>query len=361
MIKKIVMKNFQSHEDTTIQFCDKLNLIVGMSNSGKSSIIRALSCCVANRWQKEQVRTGCTHCQVQVHTQKGYVRCQRGQGINRWIVFDGKQQKEYKSIGTTVPQEVPIILGMGQRNRGQIKQMPNFMFQLQKHYMLSEIDGKKATSNLIARMMDNAIGLGGMEDLIKNIATDLTKDKRKLTELTSTISQKKAKIIDDKIFSGYQKLINDCNVKKEKVLELTQMLQKTQKIHEEYKDKKRQIEDLTTKVIQLDVEDVLFSLREIQEKYILIDTYKKLIDSKNKIFDIDLSQFLVELNEIEEIYKKYSEAKVALKQYQSKQKRLSLLNIELKRNQIQFQKAHDRFQQLKKELGYCPICERKFE
>ncbi len=51
---------------------------------------------------------------------------------------------------------------MGEKNRGDFKEMPNFMFQLDKHYMLSEIDGKKATANMIARMMDNAIGLGGM-------------------------------------------------------------------------------------------------------------------------------------------------------------------------------------------------------
>lgn len=355
------MKNFQSHEDTTIQFGDKLNLIVGMSNSGKSSIIRALSCCVANRWQKEQVRTGCTHCQVQVHTEKGYVKCQRGQGINRWIVFDGGQQKEYKSIGATVPQEVPFILGMGQRNRGQIKQMPNFMFQLQKHYMLSEIDGKKATSNLIARMMDNAIGLGGMEDLIKNIATDLTKDKRKLTELTSTISQKKAKIIDEKIFVGYEKLISDCNLKKQRVVELTQMLQKTKQLHEELNNKKIQIEELNSKVIQLDVEEVLCDLKDIYEKYELIYNYKRLVESTNNIFDFDLQWFLVKISEIEKIYEKYFQAIQIMKQYQSKKRRLNLLNIELKRNDIQFQRAHNRFQQLKKQLGYCPICERKFE
>ena len=48
--------------------------------------------------------------------------------------------------------------------------------------MLSEIGDKKATSNMIARMMDNAIGLGGMEDLIKDISTDLLKDKKWLTE-----------------------------------------------------------------------------------------------------------------------------------------------------------------------------------
>jgi hypothetical protein len=49
---------------------------------------------------------------------------------------------------------------------GDTKDVPNVMYQLEKHYMLSEISGKSCTSNLIARIFDKVIGLGGMEELI---------------------------------------------------------------------------------------------------------------------------------------------------------------------------------------------------
>jgi len=75
--------------------------------------------------------------------------------------------------------------------------------------MLSEIDGKKATSNMIARMMDNAIGLGGMEDLIKAISTDLLKDRKWLTEKQQEINQLKNEIQDDAIFAKREKLVDD--------------------------------------------------------------------------------------------------------------------------------------------------------
>lgn len=363
MIKKVIMKNFQSHEDTVIQFGDKLNLIVGMSNSGKSSIIRALSCCVANRWQKEQVRTGFTYCQVEVHTEKGYVRCQRGQGINRWVVYDGTEQKQYKSIGTNVPQEVPYILGMGQRNRGDIKQMPNFMFQLQKHYMLSQIDGKKATSNLIARMMDNAIGLGGMQDLIKNIASDLTKDKRKLTELTSSISQKKSKIIDEKIFQGYEKLVQDCLRKKQQLADIFSMLEKTQKLYDEFSNKKTQMENIEKNKIQIDIDETFGELRQIQNRYLLIEEYKKLSEKQSKLSsfeDIELQKYFEESKQIEQIYSKYLTLKKKREEYENKRKRLVLLNMSIKRDQKQYQQSENRINQIKKELGYCPLCGKEF-
>ena len=47
MIKKIIMKNFESHENSEIEFSGGLNLIIGQSNQGKSSIVRALALVVA--------------------------------------------------------------------------------------------------------------------------------------------------------------------------------------------------------------------------------------------------------------------------------------------------------------------------
>ena len=149
MIKKMIIKNFESHENSEIEFSDGLNLIIGQSNQGKSSIVRALAVVVANRFDKESVRTGKDFCSITVMTEKGSVTAERGEDTNHWIIEtpDGKK-KEYRNIGTTTPPEVLTVLGMGERVHGEIKELPNIMFQLEKHYMLSEIDGKKATSEL---------------------------------------------------------------------------------------------------------------------------------------------------------------------------------------------------------------------
>ena len=62
MIKSVSIQNFEAHEDTTVQFGDGMNSIVGLSNSGKSAIIRALMVVVDNEWSKEMVRTGYEFC-----------------------------------------------------------------------------------------------------------------------------------------------------------------------------------------------------------------------------------------------------------------------------------------------------------
>lgn len=209
MIKKVILRNFESHENTEIEFTNGLNLVIGQSNQGKSSIVRAIAMVVANRFDKDCVRTGCDFCSVTLETDRGCVTAERGEDINRWTVQKkGDKPKFYKNIGTGTPPEALEILGMGERVHGDMRELPNIMFQLEKHYMLSEIDGKKATANQIARMMDDAIGIGGMEELIKDMAMDLLEVKKSINSTSSEISELKSRILDESIYSDYSSMVD---------------------------------------------------------------------------------------------------------------------------------------------------------
>lgn len=211
MIKSVTIQNFEAHEDTTITFGEGMNSIVGLSNSGKSSCIRAMMMVVNNEWNKEMVRNGYDFCRVRIETERGWVEAERGEKVNRWRCKEGDNEAQlFQKVGVGVPDLATKILGMGKRERGNgISELPNFQSQLEKHYMLAEVGDKKATSNLIAVMMDNAIGLGGMEDLIKDFSADLLRDKRWLTEKQEQIADLKTEIVDENIFSDY---INDVDM-----------------------------------------------------------------------------------------------------------------------------------------------------
>ena len=209
MILKVRMQNFESHEDTEIEFTEGMNLIVGQSNSGKSSILRALRMVVDNEWNKDMVRNGYEYCRVRVTTDHGWVEAERGEKVNRWKCQENEGElQEYKKVGTNVPELATKILGMGQRERGAgIKELPNFQSQLEKHYMLSEIGEKKSTSGLVAVMMDNAIGLGGMEELIKDFSTDMQRDRKWMTSTQEDIENIRKGMIDETIFESYGKQV----------------------------------------------------------------------------------------------------------------------------------------------------------
>lgn len=361
MIKSITIKNFESHEDTTIHFGSGLNLLVGESNSGKSSIIRSAAAVVNNQWSKEMVRNGYNTCKVRMETERGWVECERGEKVNVWKCFDGKNIQEYKKVGTTVPEQVTEILGMGERDRGDVKELPNFMFQLEKHYMLSEVDGKKATSNLVARMMDNAIGLGGMEDLIKDLSSDLLKDKKWLTEKTNEITELKSQILDEIIFNDYKKLVDEITKNEEKFVKNESVLNQAVAKNEEYKKYRDSLEKYkNTK----NISDELNELEKMFARLTILQNTIKLIEKKNQIEEkiskissySDWEEIDLIVDKIASKSKEIKKAQEILSDARKKWKKIKELSTIINEDSKKSVILEKELENIKKEMGVCPLC-----
>jgi len=73
-IEKIVIKNFEAHADTVIECGDTLNIFVGESGKGKSSILRtALWIMENNPLGKDVIRQGEDHCKASMHLSNGMI------------------------------------------------------------------------------------------------------------------------------------------------------------------------------------------------------------------------------------------------------------------------------------------------
>ena len=409
MIKSVSIQNFEAHEDTTIEFGEGMNSIVGLSNSGKSAIIRALMVVVDNEWSKEMVRTGFEFCRVKVETERGWVEAERGEKVNRWRCQEGDGEIQfYQKVGTTVPELATKILGMGKRERGGgIAELPNFQTQLEKHYMLSEIGEKKATSNMIAVMMDNAIGLGGMEDLIKDFSSDLVKDKKWLTEKQEEIVDLKTGIIDEKIFNQHEKEVENIGKLKDAIETMDSDISVADNYLDKYIDAKSRkeiadkrlasipecnemyghIEDIKTirdglalvekaktdsdnlekaetiaKVNDSGMTDVLEKYRSLHG---MIGICEKIIDGEKK-FDLAKGIAVIDSNKMDEVRndvlkidEKINDAETKLDNARDLWKRQSNATKEAKSYAKEQTDAENEFEDLKKELGVCPLCGNK--
>lgn len=401
MIELLRVRYFEGHEDSTVEFTDGLNLIIGESNAGKSSIIRALGVVCDNLWQKDMVRTGHTFCEVFLKATNGWVECKRGEGINEWKTFDGKEERSYKNIGTGVPEEVTQILGIGRKKWGEISDMPNFMFQLDKHYMLSEIDGKKASSNLVARMMDNAIGLGGMEELIKALSSDLLRDKKSLTEKTAQISELKGSMIDETIYASYQEIVSDCHKLFDEFNETIKEYSDAVELFEQYRELVRVqkkiaetsldgfdfdalsselvcIDDMTAassllhsahnRLISLPnwpdigVDDIDADYTKLSNLCELLGLLEQLQCKEKRRKEIGVACSLPILDyendfqELSELLSNYTFGNEILNRSSNKVAVLCGLRARMGMEGREFAEKESRFEELKKELGVCPLC-----
>lgn len=328
MIKRITLKNFESHEDSTIEFSDGLNLIIGQSNQGKSSIVRALAMVVANRFDHDSVRTGTEYCSVKVETEKGSVTAERGENTNHWIVETPKYRKEYRNIGLSVPPEVLEILGMGERVRGEIKELPNIMFQLEKHYMLSEIDGKKTTANAIARMMDEAIGIGGMEELIKDIATDFASKKKELSSKNILISELRSRILDIDIFEDYKKSIEEARAVFEEVDSLNDLHESAKELSSKVESNKSDRQYLESELeCSEGIEELSDNMKILVRKFKLLSRILRIINNIK-----DVKSRLSKSDGLEEIFDSTQtliQKQIAFQKAQTEAKRIEILNVRI--------------------------------
>ena len=108
MIESLLLKNFQAHEKFRIDF-DRITTIVGPSDVGKSSLIRALVWCLSNSPSGDAfVKTGESSCSVKVLVDGHAVVRSRSKSNNVYKLDD----EEFKAFGSNVPDTISDLLNI---------------------------------------------------------------------------------------------------------------------------------------------------------------------------------------------------------------------------------------------------------
>jgi DNA repair protein SbcC/Rad50 len=220
MIKQVIVKNFESHEHSVVDFDDGFNLIVGPSNSGKSSLIRAVRLAAYGEWNPESLRKGTKICEVTVITDKGMVKVQRGSSINEWDVTpDGQPTQHFSKPGKGVVKEASDVIGLRIVKLGTQEIKPNVMDQLEGHFMMSEIEGEKTSGSTRAQVIDEISGLAGMEELIRQVNLDNVRGSREIKQIEQDIKDIESGMHDQKVLDAERLLLEQAEADLSKVAE----------------------------------------------------------------------------------------------------------------------------------------------
>lgn len=182
MIRKLRLKNFQSHPDNALEFCPGVNVIVGPSDSGKSSLIRALRWAVWNKPLGEAFRSdwgGDTS--VTLFTDDARIKRFKGTGGDRYTLIQDTNKQEFRAFGTVPPAEVTEALNLHELN---------LQSQHDGTFLLSNTPGEVARYfNRIARIdqIDSALQrvekwLRESERCIKNEKDSIDKYRTRLAD-----------------------------------------------------------------------------------------------------------------------------------------------------------------------------------
>ena len=179
-ITQVRLKNFQSHEDTTISF-DDYNIIYGKTNSGKSAILRGIKWALYNLPPAEGVdfrRFGTKETIVTVSFDDGRkITRRRTAKENEYILEDENGKRSFTQFGRGPLKEVLDFHGMYQVNLFGSPQSINIVEQSEPPFFLS--NGPTARGKLIGRLAgtvlyENALALAKKDASIlhKTISTE---------------------------------------------------------------------------------------------------------------------------------------------------------------------------------------------
>ena len=171
MIKSITLKNIQAHKNSKLEFDKGINAIIGSSNNGKSSIIRALNWNRYNRplgidnlashWIVDDKGNLKEEMSVTIENDFGTVVRKRTKNENQYIVND----KELNVVKSDVPVEVEQTLNLSETNIQNQQDSP---------FLLSETSGK------VAEYFNRIVRLDIIDKVLSNTESKRRKTKQNL-------------------------------------------------------------------------------------------------------------------------------------------------------------------------------------
>lgn len=196
-ITKVRLRNFQSHEDTEVEFKPGLNGILGKSDSGKTAILRAIRWCLYNEPSGiDFIREGEAQAEVSVSFQNDLeIIRTRSKSINRYtIVYPDGDPLILEHFGAKTPQEVYEATGIMPLDLDENFTTPiNYQAQLDGPFLLNERDSVKASA--IGRL----VGV----NYIDNAMRTSLRDRKKYTQRRQGLQERKEELEEDlKEFAG---------------------------------------------------------------------------------------------------------------------------------------------------------------
>lgn len=242
MIKKITIENFRSHKKTILELDKGVNCIVGLPDSGKTNIIRAINWVLTNRPLGFRFHSNFTDnpSSVEIEFEDGKtISLNKAKNKSAYLLNDNVLE----AIGSDVPDEIFRTANIAEHN---------LQTQMDKPFLICETAGE------VAKIFNRISNLEKPDRVIATITTEINTMNKQLKNIM--IDQ--AQIQDD-----LDSLSNIPKMKRD--------LKAIEKINEEFEDIKEEERSLKTCII------------EIEEAQNIIDGMINITKAKNELLVIE--------------------------------------------------------------------------
>jgi exonuclease SbcC len=260
MLSRIHIQNFESHQDTEVEFLPGVNVVVGLSDAGKSALFRATNWVLFNRPSGDGfIRQGESTAQVEVELDGRHsVTRRKGKSVNSYHL-DGQ---EFKAFGNDVPEEIARVANL---DRG-----TNVQGQVDPLFLLQSSPGE------VARHFNGVAGLDAIDTSLSNLQSweraskkDLDRDQQQAKSLEDDLSRYEH--LDDlgAQIQAAEELEGQLYEKRDRAKKLRWVVEQIRASQERV----RSLEEVTAWRPKLEEADRLY--RQLREKYAPLSRLRK--------------------------------------------------------------------------------------
>ncbi len=296
-LKTLILRDFQLHTHTVIDFTDGLNAIVGSSDNGKTAILRALSWALFNEpIESEIVQHNKKHCEVEIHFQDGgiFIR-KKGKNLNRAEIKrpEDEQFTVFKNFADKYPEELVEFLG----NPPKSERLGNIPYskQSKKLFIIDE------SPTHLPGILADLIGVSDIEEAARKTAGDSKSFDKTIKSLEKEIEDIAKQIdenyvgLDDnlKFIEQVNKILDEIDILENTIDHYDGYLVKLENINKQGKQAQR-IKKKNQDILDA-IEDKVIHIGSLQTT---IDQYNSFINKHKRITtDIQKAERIININQ----------------------------------------------------------------
>jgi DNA repair protein SbcC/Rad50 len=210
MISQVILENFQSHKHSVFNFDKGLNLVVGSSNQGKTSLVRALSLVLYNTWDKSWVRVGSSFCKITLVMDNGItVVREKGEKVNKYVLqVPNQPSQEFTNFGVDVPEAVSKVLHIGKISLDKDDSLTlNYASQLEPLFLFNRSGSQKA------KVFGRLSGAHYLDHALRNLNTEKKQISVEKNLKTQELSLLQSQFTDLQAVNSYKSKLDELEAK----------------------------------------------------------------------------------------------------------------------------------------------------
>lgn len=349
-ISEIIIQGFQIHEDTHMHLSPNLNVLVGETDQGKSSVFRVI------RWVARNAPNTDSYLNHKLKKALGALVLSNGYKIERYrdsksnlyrIYKDNELLHELKATRGSVPNKVTEILNMTDLN---------FEKQFSMPFMISESGGE------VARMWNKVSSMDLADGMKKSLKSQLGTTKQELESTSISIqneidTQEKLKPVKGarKLFDQASDIESKIETNADAYQKVKDLIEKIKNLTDDFNYLSIVLDTMGPKIdeieaIQTDIE------KAMEEKNFLKKTISKIESIENNIEYFTKVNNLKHISRLNDLVKEYDTQTQKLEQIHEVINRIEGINTDIEYQNEQLKSNEHQLKKLQKEIGKCPFC-----